>query len=88
MKKYYIVICIIILVVAVFSSDVGAMINTLSPLFQGLIMLAFVVPTEILLYFISKEEKIKSGFKTAAKIGMVFLAICYVGGFLAELFIK
>ncbi len=85
MKKYYcILIFIIMAVIAVFSSSFGAKINSLPPAIQGLAMLAFILPTCLLLYLISKDNKIKKGYKKAAKFGIVFLIFCFIAGVLAE----
>lgn len=83
MKKYYILV-VLIIVVAIFSSSLGAKIDSLSPIIQGFSMLAFVVPTCLLLYLIGKDKKIRKGFRLAAKIGIAFVILCYLCGFWAE----
>ena len=83
-KKYYLLIFVIIVVATMFSSNLGIKLESLPPTIQGLSMLAFVIPTSLLLYLISKDRKIKNGFRTLAKIGLAFLIFCYVGGLVAE----
>lgn len=85
MKKYYVLISIIISVVAIFSSNIGAKLESQPPYIQGLAMLAFIVPTCLLLFFIGRDEKIKNGFRIVAKIGIVFLILCYIGGLFVEI---
>ncbi len=84
MKKYCVLIFVIIVVVAIFSSSLGTKLESLPPSIQGLAMLAFIIPTCLLLYVIGKDGKIKKGFRLVAKIGIVFLILCYIGGLLAE----
>lgn len=83
-KHYYILVFVIVVVVAMFSSDLGTTLETLSPIAQGLAMLAFVIPTCLLLFFISIDKKIKNHIRIVAKFGIVFLFFCYVAGLLAE----
>lgn len=84
-KYYYILIFSIIAVLGVFSSPIGAKLDSLSSIVQVVVMLAFVVPICLLLYLIGRDERIKKGFRIFAKIGTIFLIICYIGGALAEL---
>lgn len=84
MKKYYVLIFVIIVVVNIFSSSLGTKIESMPLTIQALAMLAFIIPTCLLLYLIGKDGKIKKGFRIAAKIGIVFLIFCYMGGFLSE----
>ena len=84
MKKYYLLFLVILVVVVIFSSSLGTKLESLSSAFRGFAMLAFVIPVCLLLYLIGKDEKIKNGFRIAAKIGIAFLIICYIGGWVAE----
>jgi len=84
MKRYYILALITIAVIKIFSSSLGEKIGSLSLVVRGVAMLAFIIPVCLLLYFISKDEKIKKGFRTTAKIGMAFTFFCYIAGLLAE----
>lgn len=84
-KKYYVLISMIISVVAIFSSNIGAKLESQPPYIQGLAMLTFLVPTCLLLFFIGNDGKIKNGFRIVAKIGIVFLILCYIGGMLTEI---
>lgn len=83
-KKYYVLIFVIVVVVGMFSSELGTKIEAQSPTIQGLAMLAFIVPICLLLHIIGKDENIKSTFRIAAKIGVVFILLCYIGGLIAE----
>lgn len=84
-KKYYCILIFIIIVVAIiFSSSFGTKMESLPPAIQGLAMLAFILPTCLLLYLISKDNKIKKGYKKAAKFGIIFLIFCFIAGVLAE----
>ena len=83
-KHYYILIFIIITVVAIFSSSLGTRVESLPPIIQGLIILAFILPTCLLLYFISKDRKIKNSVRNVAKFGIFFLLFCFIAGLLAE----
>ncbi len=84
MKKYYSLIFVIIVVTIIFSSSLGTKLESLSTTVRGVAMLAFIVPTCSLLYLVSKDKKIKRGFRIAAKTGFIFLIICYIGGLIAE----
>ena len=84
-KKYYLLVFVIIVVGSIFSSSFGAKLESLSPIIQGMAMLAFIIPACVLLYLIGMDKKIKNGFRIAAKIGIAFLIFCYIGGLVAEL---
>ena len=86
MKKYYVLIFILIIVAKIFSSSLGTKLDSMSPTIQGLAMLAFIIPLCLLLYFIGKDKKIKNGFRIMAKIGIAFFIFCYIAGLLAEFF--
>lgn len=85
MKRYYILGLITIVVVKIFSSSLGEKIGSQSLAVRGTALLAFIVPVCLLLFFVSKDERIKKGFRTAAKIGMIFLVFCFIAGLLAEI---
>ena len=84
MKRYCVLIFVIIVVVAIFSSDFGTKIESLSIIAQVLSMLAFIIPTCLLLYLVGKDPKINNKFRIVAKIGNIFLILCYTGGLLTE----
>lgn len=84
MRRYYVLIFLIIFVAVIFSSSFGTKLEALSPIIQGLAMLAFIIPTCLLLHLIGKDKRIKNGLRIVAKIGIVFLIFCYIGGLLAE----